>query len=139
MTLAWNPELLAHRSTFCGEFEHRCLDCGRPIARRGILPETAIGAALRVFEVSLEELRSDHRHADLVEARAFVVWALRSLGRPRSYARIGETIGRDQSSVNHLHRKAIELRLINDDFDAACRGLGQRWLEVGGTRHARCS
>ena len=139
MTLAWNPELLAERSKCCGEFEHRCIACRRPIVRRGIAPETAIKVAETVFGLGFADLVSDRRSADLVEARAFIVWALRSLGRPRSYPEIGRLLKRDQSSVNHLHRKAIELRLTNDDFDAACRGLGERWLQTGETRHARCS
>ena len=138
MTLAWNPELLEQRSSFCAEFEHRCLFCNKPISRRGIASDIAVAVACKFFATTETELRSDRRHADLVEARAFVVWTLRSLGRPRSYRQIGDALNRDQSSVNHLHKKAIELRLINDDFDAACRGFGQRWMETGETRHARC-
>ena len=138
MTLAWHPELLAKRSEFCGEFEHRCLICRKPIVRRGIYPATALTLAQDEFCVSEVDLLSRRRHAGLVEARAFVVWAMRSLGRAHSYPEIGRLLDRDQSSINHLHRKAIELRLIDDHFDRACRRLGQRWLQSGEKRHARC-
>ena len=138
MSMAWHPELRESRSRFCAEFEHRCLQCGQPIARRGPSAELVIETACRAFDLTREELLSSSRHADLVDARAFVVWALRSLGRPRSYVEIGQLLGRDQSSVNHLHRKAIAQRLADNDFDAACRGFGERWKLAGETRHARC-
>ncbi len=138
MTLAWNPELLRERHRFCGEFEQRCRSCGQPVTRRGISSDIVIGVAVRVFAVTADDIRSERRHADLVEARAFVVWALRSLGRARSYPEIGRLLNRDPSSIVHLHRKAVELRLIDNDFDAACRGLGQRWLETGVPHHGRC-
>lgn len=138
MTLAWNPEMLEKRHRFCGEFEHRCLLCGDPINRAGPSTDLVLAVAARHFGFSTAEIVSRHRSAELVEARAFVVWALRSLGRARSYPVIGRLLDRDQSSINHLHRKAVELRLQSNDFDAACRGLGQRWFETGETRHARC-
>jgi len=139
MTLAWNPELLRERNRFCAEFEHRCLICGKPVTRRGLSAQIVVMVAERHFAVSEIELQSPRRNASLVEARAFVVWALRSLGRAKSYPEIGAVLNRDASSIVHLHRKAVELRLIDNDFDAACRGLGQRWLEMGERRHARCS
>ena len=138
MSLAWTPELFEQRNKCCGEFEHRCLICRRPIARRGISPDLAISVALGQFGVTLPDLLSTRRHARLVEARAFVAWALRSLGWKRSYPVIGAVLCRDPSSAMHLHRKAIELRLTNCNFDAACRGLGERWLYLGETRHVRC-
>lgn len=139
MTLAWHPELLEQRHRFCSEFERRCLRCGQPIIRRGPSFELILGVIEMVFGVQQLELASARRQTELVEARAFAVWALRSLGRARSYTVIGRLLDRDQSSVNHLHRKAIELRLRSDYFDATCRGLGQRWLNSGETAHARCS
>lgn len=138
MTLAWNPELLEHRHKSCGEFERRCPCCQRPIVRRGVSEDLAISLAVKLFGVTRDDLLSNRRHANLVDARAFVVWALRSLGRAKSYPVIGRALGRDPSSAVHLHRKSIELRLSNDDFDAACRGLGLRWLETGEPHHARC-
>lgn len=138
MTLAWNREMLAERHKCCGEFERRCLTCNRPILRNGVSIKLVIGVVDEVFGVTQEDLRSRCRHAELVEARAFVSWALRSLGRVRSYPAIGRLIGRDASSAMHLHRRAIEMRLSNNDFDAVCRGFGERWMETGETRHARC-
>lgn len=138
MTLAWNPELLAERHKCCGEFERRCLTCNRPIVRSCVSTGLVLAVADEVFGVTEDDLTSRFRHAELVEARAFVAWALRSLGRAKSYPQIGKLLGRDASSAMHLHRRAIEMRLINNDFDAACRGFGQRWVETGETRHARC-
>lgn len=139
MTLAWDPELADRRAAFCAEFEHRCLSCGEPVARRGISPDVAMAVACKYFDVTIDDLRSNCRHNDLVEARALVAWALRSLGRPRSYRQIGAELNRDQSSINHLHHKAIELRLRNEDFDKVCRGIGERWMQAGENRHVRCS
>lgn len=103
-----------------------------------MMPSTALAVAMRLFGVTADELASPRRDNRLVEARAFVVWSLRTLGRKLSYPEIGRHLNRDHSSVHHLHRKAVVLRLQDPAFDAACRGLGERFLETGETRHARC-
>lgn len=91
-------------------------------------PDVALSVAQTEFGVSRAELLSPRRFSDLVVARAFAVWMLRSLGGPMSYPRIGRAIGgRDHATIINLHQKAIALRLTDPAFRGACERIHGRF------------
>jgi len=99
--------------------------------------EIVIAIALREFGVDRNDLISIRRPAHLVKARAFVVWALRTLGRARSYPEIACILSagrpqdaRDHSGVINLHQKAIALRLGDNHFADACRRLAHHYADT---------
>lgn len=105
-----------------------CRVCGHAGHLVPVDPEVALALAVHEFNVDRNDLLSPRRFDELVEARAFVVWVLRSLGRPTRYARIGRILGgRDHSSIIHLHQKAIWLRLSDARFEQACEQTEQRF------------
>lgn len=108
-----------------------CPVCGRTVHLIGVDPSIAIGIAARIFGVPGEEIIAHRRQAELVRARSFVVWALRTLGVPLSYPKIGKLLdGRDSSSIIHLHEKAILLRLRDPQFAQACADLTERFYKA---------
>lgn len=108
-----------------------CDTCGEEPHLIGPSPEVIMAAACRAFDVGQMALTSHHRNAALIEARAFVVWCLRSLGRPMSYPKIGAVLGgRDHTTIMNLHTKAILLRMQDADFAAACRGIAERFYAM---------
>lgn len=114
---------------------------GRPFwkgaARLLIDPDVVLSVAQTEFGVSRAELLSPRRSSDLVVARAFAVWMLRSLGGPMSYPRIGRAIGgRDHATIINLHRKAIALRLTDPAFRGACERIHGRFHAMRGHRNA---
>lgn len=120
MTVAWQqpPSLVAS--------EPARFDC-----RPSVDPDLVLMFAARQFGAPVEELLSRRHQAHLVKARAFMVWALRTLGRKRSYPEIGRLMGgRNHAGVIRLHRSAILFRLSDPHFDGACRRLAHRFLET---------
>ncbi len=94
----------------------------------GLDPAIVVSIAQAEFGVLRSDILSRRRRDDYVEARAFVAWALRSLGRPMSYPAIGrELAGRDHTTIINLHRKAIALRLTRPAFKGACDRLAFRF------------
>jgi len=94
----------------------------------GIGPDLAIAIAAELFGMSRNDILCHRRHAPLVRARAFVVWSLRSLGKPVSYPQIGRMLGgRDHSTIINLHEKAIYLRLKDAEFARFCFCLTDRF------------
>ncbi|MDZ4308401.1 helix-turn-helix domain-containing protein [Allopontixanthobacter sp.] len=112
---------------------------------QGPIPiDLAMNWAVWEFAVSRADLVSKRRQALVVLARSFVVWAMRNLGEPRSYADIGAILGgRDSSSIIHLHQKALAQRLMDSEFAAICtrmrsryaRFVAQSGAETGGADH----
>lgn len=102
----------------------RCTSCGRrAVPGRGTFAFT-MDFVCAEYALTPEELVSDRRYANLVEARAMLVWALRTLWKQRSYPMIGRMLGgRDHSTIQHLHRKALYLRASDPDFNEACAVL----------------
>lgn len=115
-----------------------CALCGKPGHLKPIDPQLALAIAQRHFAISRDELLGQRRQNHLVVARAFVVWALRSLGRPMSYPKIGALLGgRDHATIIHLHQKAIWLRMADNEFGAVCEGTESRFYEAREHSHAR--
>lgn len=101
-----------------------CPCCHRPLATRSGIAAMAIAAAEAVYGVTPPELRGVGRQQHTVKGRALVAWALRSLGETVSYPVIGRMLGgRDHTTIMNLHRKAIALRLIDQEFALACRAM----------------
>ncbi len=107
-----------------GAIPPRCPTCGhRRIVRRGLRARTLLFVADH-YGLNEEQLRSGNRHANFVEAKALVVWSLRTLGRAVPYREIGLIFGnKEHSSAIYLHQKAINLRLRDAAFNQACRDL----------------
>lgn len=125
MTLAWLPG--EREAAAEGALPHL-----RPID-----PDTALSLAERRFGVTRADLLSERRQDRLVRARAFAVWALRNLGKPLSYPKIGRLLGsRDHSTAVNLYRKTIALRRGDETFAAACNHLTQRFRESRELPHA---
>lgn len=102
----------------------------------GIGAEMALRIAACEFRLNRADLVSRRRSAELVRARAFVTWALRTLGTPLSYPKIGLALGgRDHSTVIHLHQKAIGLRLTDAGFADCCDRLAKRFCELREYNH----
>ena len=100
-------------------------------------PDVVLSIAQTEFGCSRAELLSRRRLNGLVNARAFAVWTLRSLGGPLSYPRIGRAIGgRDHATIINLHRKAIALRLTDPAFRGACERIRGRFNAMREHSHA---
>ena len=102
-------------------FLPKCPACGqRRFVRHGLLAE-AMAFAEEAFGITRAELMEGRRLASHVEARAFVVWALRTLGKRHSYKAIARMLGGyDHTTMIYLHQKAIAQRLRGGDFARAC-------------------
>jgi chromosomal replication initiation ATPase DnaA len=97
----------------------------------------AVAVAAAQFGLTRQELLCRRRAAPRIEARAFAVWMLRSLGTPASYPEIGKALGgRDHATIISLHRKAIALQLGDRRFAAACDLLARRFHELREIPHA---
>lgn len=116
--------------------DNRCHVCGKPSHLIGLYPEVALAFAAKTFGVSTDDIISHRRKAEFVRARAFVVWALRSLGVARSYPKIGEALDqRDSSTIIHLHEKSIRLRLEDKEFAQACHRIVSLFYQARGHIH----
>lgn len=105
-----------------------CATCGRMPHLKPINADVVINIAASQFGVTPEEMLSQLRRDQLVEARAFVVWVLRSLGKPVFYTQIGRELGgRDHCTVINLHLKAIWLRMTDLVFAARCASIMERF------------
>lgn len=116
-----------------------CRCCGRDPHMRGIDPDLAIAAAAGLFGVGKNAILSPSRADQLVTARAFATWVLRSLGAPMHYAKIGRIMGgRDHTTIINLHVKAILLRAQDEAFGAACARIEERFYILRGVNNASC-
>ena len=105
-----------------GMLPPRCPTCGhRRVVRHGLFA-MALGFAEQAFDMDQDQLLARCQLGRHVEARSFIVWALRTLAaKPLSYARIGKLLGGyDHSTMVHLHQKALNLRLRDTDFSRHC-------------------
>lgn len=136
MTARWDASLRDQQRM--GELLVGCPLCHSYLKPRGFPPHVAISVAMHEFVVTRDELLGKQRLSHLVKARAFVVWVLRTLGKPTSYPKLGVLMNRDHSSVVHLHKRAIWLRLKDADFDAACLRIAARFNEYQDIDHGHC-
>lgn len=106
----------------------RCPVCDRPPHLIGIHRDVMLGIAARQYGLTVAEMKARRRWIGLIEPRSFYVWAMRSLGVPRSYGKIGDDLGGfHHASMINLHQKAILLRLTDPDFRNACARLAERF------------
>lgn len=115
-----------------------CPECHRPRPAPSIPADVAIAVAAHAFGLRVHDLRSHHRTPRLVQARALAVWAMRSLGQPRSYPKIGAALQRDHSTIINLHAMAIRLRLSDEAFGLACEALAGRFYLNREHHYAAC-
>lgn len=114
-----------------------CPICGRPQHVPGYPAEVLLMVALNEFGIDRIDLLSKRRHADLVQARAFVAWAMRELGKPRSYPVIARALRRDDhTTIYNLHQKAFWLRRHYAEFDAVCARLAENFHALMEHTHA---
>ncbi len=115
-----------------------CKVCGEPSHLPPFPGHTALALAGGTFNVASVDLISPHRDDEFVQARAFAVWTLRTLGAPMKYAVLGRLLGgRDHSSIIHLHQRAIWMRQTNERFREACDRLEQGFYQSRIHRHAQ--
>ncbi len=101
-----------------------CPCCERPLPVAGAVDEVAIDVACATYGVTRDALMGHSKTRRISNARALVVWALRSLGDQISYDSIGMVLaGRHHSSMVNLHQKAIAMRLSDSTFAAACHAI----------------
>lgn len=81
------------------------------------------------FDVSGAQLFPRRATGKALDARAFMVWMLRSFGPTRTYQEIGRLLGTDHSNVMHLHQRAIRLRLTDARFASLCQGVMADWAD----------
>lgn len=125
MSAAWDPRLLQAARA------QEVPPC-RWYGDGGRLPaEVVLAIAAVEFGVTEAEIASASRLQRFTAPRAFVAWALRSLGRRLSYARIGRIMGgRDHSTVARLHQVAVAMRQRDPVFDGACQRLAYRFYTM---------
>lgn len=100
-------------------------------AAEAALRATILGIAAGEFGLRGMDMESTQRSAELVRARAFVTWAMRSLGVPASYNTIGALLGnRDHATIINLHEKAMDYRQRDVDFRDACDRLEAQFQRV---------
>lgn len=97
---------------------------------QAIEPVVAIAVACELFRVEYYAVLAHRRDPYLDEARAFVVWMLRSFGQPLSYPAIGRALDRDHTTIMNSHLMAVRLRLTKPSFAQACDTVTQRYAEL---------
>ncbi len=104
-----------------------------PLAPSGKLPvwvlrQLAFDYVTRATALALDDIRGTGRQAELVEARALLVWIAKTFGRDSlSYPQIARWVGRDHTSVMHLWKKVIPRLLVDSpDFAGLCGGFRAR-------------
>jgi|GEM_PF-2997554 len=108
-----------------------CQTCGKAAHLAPIAPDIVLALTARRFGITLDSLLSHRRAEQLVVARAFAVWALRSLGQATSYPAIGRALGgRDHTTIINLHQKAIWLRLSDTTFRRHSEELAARFYAL---------
>ncbi len=115
----------------------------KPVADRPawVSPSRVIAFVCQFYRIE-ETAFFAHRRADeLVAARALVVWLLRQVpAQPMNYCEIGRAIERDRTSVMHLHKTVIELRLQDRAFKRVAEAMRFHFTclhpEKGGQDHA---
>lgn len=97
-------------------------------AKPRINPGTALSAAAQLYGTTPDALLGRGRDAELLEARALAVWALRNLGGRWSYPAIGRALGgRDHSTIQSIHRHARALIERSPRFRGACHDIQRRF------------
>jgi hypothetical protein len=89
---------------------------------QSIEPVVAIAVACELFQVDYRAVLSHRRDPSLDEARAFIVWMLRSFGEPHSYPAIGRALDRDHTTIINSHLMAVRLRLTRPILPLRHRG-----------------
>lgn len=103
-----------------------CPMCGRPKVVTGSVADIAFAVAEQEYGVDAAMLKAPGRTPRVSEARALMVWAMRSIGEGMSYGAIARLLGnRHRTTIMHLHQNAIALRLRDRGFAAACRAIAQ--------------
>jgi hypothetical protein len=97
---------------------------------QSIEPVVAIAVACELFQVDYRAVLSHRRDPSLDEARAFIVWMLRSFGEPHSYPAIGRALDRDHTTIINSHLMAVRLRLTTPHFARACDTVARRHAEL---------
>lgn len=93
--------------------------------------DIVIAVTCHLFGIEQNALLSHRRWPEIVKARAFLVWCMRAMHhQPISYPAIGRLIERDHTTVMHLHRKAIVLRMIDREFASLCTGFLAAYRKV---------
>lgn len=137
---ALDPQMKRWLQYAPAEFRPPCGACLNPLRPQPFPVDLAYMLVRQEFGISRDDLVSKRRYDQLVRARAFFVWLLRTLGQQYSYPQIGAMLGgRDHSTIINLHRKAIVLRLQVPAFNAACRRIGLRWKAQGALPDASSS
>lgn len=110
-----------------------------------VSPARVIAFVCHFYRIDEVAFHSHRRGDDLVAARALVVWLLRSItAQPMNYCQIGRAIERDRTSVMHLHKKVIALRLQDRRFRRVAEAMRFHFQhasagtarETGGNDHA---
>lgn len=101
-----------------------CVVTSRTDGEPRLNPGSAIAFAADCFGLSIEQLLSDAKQAQLVDARALAVWGLRTAGAGWSYPMIGRAMGgRDHTTIMNLKRRADRLITQSPRFAGACEDL----------------
>ena len=113
-------------------------DTGRPV---WVSPERVIAFVCRFYRIDETAFFAHRRADDLVAARALVVWLLRQVpAQPMNYCQIGRAIERDRTSVMHLHKHVIVLRLQDRAFKRVAEAMRFHFTHIyshiGGPDHA---
>ncbi|MCX7284377.1 MAG: hypothetical protein NTX28_10090 [Novosphingobium sp.] len=126
-----------------GDQRQSSLPALRPVADRPVWvsPSRVIAFVCLFYRIE-EAAFFAHRRADeLVAARALVVWLLRQVpAQPMNYCQIGRAIERDRTSVMHLHKHVIRLRLQDRAFKRVAEAMRFHFTHIyshiGGPDHA---
>lgn len=126
-----------------GDQRRSSLPALRPVADRPVWvsPTRVIAFVCRFYRVEETAFFSRRMAEELVSARALVVWLLRQVpAQPMNYCQIGRAIERDRTSVMHLHKEVIRLRLQDRAFKRVAEAMRFHFQhslsETGGQNNA---
>lgn len=110
----------------------------RSVTRLRVGPFTVIRIVAALYAIEETALLSPRRAPLLVEARALVIWVLRTVPtEPTSYPKIGRALGdRHHTTIMHLHLMAIRLRLEDRAFARRCDAIDQ-YFKLTEDNHGR--
>lgn len=115
----------------------------RPVADRPVWvsPTRVIAFVCQFYRIEETAFFSHRKAAELVAARALVVWLLRTVpAQPMNYCQIGRAIERDRTTVMHLRKHVIVLRLQDRSFKRVAAAMHFHFTclhqEIGGQDHA---
>ncbi len=102
-----------------------------------VSPSRVITFVCQFYRIEETDFFAQRRAVELVAARALVVWLLRQVpAQPMNYCQIGRAIERDRTSVMHLHKTVIVLRLQDRAFKRVAEAMRfhfQHSAETNGT------